>query len=54
MTSAGIVGIFAILVAILGIVIMSWNAVCYVLSDKHIYEDYAADIAEEEEESYNG
>ena len=44
-------GFIAIGIAVIGIVVMSWDAICYVLSDKHVYEDYAADIAEEEEEN---
>ena len=46
-----IFGFAAIGIAVLGIIVMSWDAICYVLSDKHIYEDYAADIAEEEKEN---
>lgn len=44
-----IFGFAAIGIAVLGIVVMTWDSICYVLSDKHVYEDYAADIAEEEE-----
>lgn len=44
-------GFIAIGIAVIGIVVMTWDSICYVLSDKHVYEDYIEDIKKEEEKN---
>ena len=51
MSSSAIMGIFAILIGVIGMVIMLWDSVLLVFKGDHIYEDYREDIEKEEFEN---